>query len=160
MEVSYKWIKGNVTPVFKNARGRAQGSILFNDLSLTKSTFSASAQMIPRRRISRIVDMLNHRAAIQSYFDKLETETKSSLTNANEKSSIWDWKSPCKGRGQHGLVRKQLTEKNLEVQVGRGLDMSQQIGGQQRTAAHQVGTSKTGQEVFPFIWHPWGHTLP
>lgn len=75
MEVSYTWIKGNVTLVFKNARGRTQGSILFNDLDLTKSTFSASAQIIPRRRISRIADMLNHRAVIQSYFDKLETET-------------------------------------------------------------------------------------
>lgn len=74
MEVSYTWIKTNVTPVFKNARGRTQGSILFNDLDLIKSTFSASAQMIPRR-ISRIVDTLNHRAVIQSYFDKLETET-------------------------------------------------------------------------------------
>lgn len=75
MEVSCKWIKGNITPAFKNARERTQESILFNDLDLTKSTFSASAQMIPRRRISRIVDMLNHRAAIQSYFDKLEKET-------------------------------------------------------------------------------------
>lgn len=66
--------KGKCHTRFQESKGRTQESILFNDLDLIKSTFSASAQMIPRR-ISRIVDTLNHRAVIQSYFDKLETET-------------------------------------------------------------------------------------
>lgn len=39
-------------------------------------------------------------------------------------------KAHGKGRGQHGLARKQLAEKYLEVQVGRGLDMRQQIAAQ------------------------------
>lgn len=47
VEVSYEWKKGNVTPIFKKARGkrilRTQRSILFNDLDVTKSAFSASA---------------------------------------------------------------------------------------------------------------------
>lgn len=67
--------KGECHTRFQECKGEDSGVNMFNDLDLTKSTFSASAQMIPRRRISRIVYMLNHRAAIQSYSDKLEKET-------------------------------------------------------------------------------------
>lgn len=82
-----------------------------------------------------------------------------SLTKANAKSSIWVRKRPCKGRGQHGLARRQLCRKELG---GPGRQRAENEPADCWPATDSCilsSTSKTGQEVFPFIWHPWSHIL-
>lgn len=68
-------------------------------------------------------------------------------------------KDHAKAEARMDWLEGSFAEKNLEVLVGRGLNIEPADCWPATDSCILSSTSKTGQEVFPFIWHPWGHIL-